>query len=74
VEDRTRYAANVSRLLGPQAWYMLYAWLPRRWEGGVAGISMEEVESLLGADLSKVRTTIGEENGNPSVWYWFQRR
>jgi len=73
-EDRTRYAANVSRLLGPQAWYMLYAWLPRRWEGGVAGISMEEVESLLGADLSKVRTTIGEENGNPSVWYWFQRR
>jgi 2-polyprenyl-3-methyl-5-hydroxy-6-metoxy-1,4-benzoquinol methylase len=73
-EDRTRYAANVSRLLGPQAWYMLYAWLPRRWEGGVAGISMEEVESLLGAALSKVRTTIGEENGNPSVWYWFQRR
>jgi len=73
-EDRMRYAANLSRLLRPQGWYMLYAWLPRRWEGGVAGISMEEVESLLEADLSRVRTTIGEENGNPSVWYWFQRR
>jgi 2-polyprenyl-3-methyl-5-hydroxy-6-metoxy-1,4-benzoquinol methylase len=38
-EDRKRYAANLSRLLRPQAWYMLYAWLPRPWEGGVAGIS-----------------------------------
>ena len=73
-EDRMRYAGNLSRLLRPQAWYMLYAWLPRPWEGGVAGISTEEVESLLRADFSKVRTATGEENGNPSVWYWFQRR
>ena len=73
-EDRMAYAANLSRLLRPQAWYMLYAWLPRPWEGGVAGISTEEVESLLRADLSIVRTAIGEENGNPSAWYWFQRR
>ena len=73
-EDRVRYAVNLSRLLRPQAWYMLYAWLPRAWEGGVAGISTEEVESLLGADFSKVRTVSGEENGNPSAWYWFQRR
>ena len=73
-EGRMAYAANLSRLLRPQAWYMLYAWLPRPWEGGVAGISTEEVESLLRADLSIVRTAIGEENGNPSAWYWFQRR
>jgi len=53
---------------------MLYAWLPRRWEGGVVGISTEEVEILLRENLSKVRTAIGEENGNPSSWYWFQRR
>ena len=72
-EDRKRYAVNLSRLMRPQAWYMLYARLPRSWEGGVAGISTEEVESLLRADLSKVRTAIGEENGNPSMWYWFQR-
>lgn len=72
-EDRRRYAGSLSRLLRPQAWYMLYAWLPRPWEGGGAGISTEEVESLLGADFSIVRTAIGEEHGNPSAWYWFQR-
>jgi SAM-dependent methyltransferase len=70
-EDRMRYAGNLCRLLRPQGWYMLYAWLPGR-RG--AGISTKEVESLLGSDLSLVRTAIGEERGNPSAWYWFQRR
>jgi 2-polyprenyl-3-methyl-5-hydroxy-6-metoxy-1,4-benzoquinol methylase len=73
-EDRTRYATSLSRLLRPQAWYMLYAWLPRPSEGGVVGISAEEVEILLREDFSVGRTEIGEENGNPSSWYWFQRR
>ena len=73
-EDRMRYAVNLSRLLRPQAWYMLYAWLPRPWEGGVAGISTEEVEILLRENFFEVRTATGEENGNPSAWYWFQRR
>ena len=73
-EDRMRYAGNLSRLLRPQAWYMLYARLPRQREGGGTGISTEEVESLLGADLSIVRTAIGEEQDIPSAWYWFQRR
>lgn len=73
-EDRMRYAVNLSRLLRPQAWYMLYAWLPRPWKGGIAGISTEEVEILLREDFSNVRTAIGEENGYPSSWYWFQRR
>jgi 2-polyprenyl-3-methyl-5-hydroxy-6-metoxy-1,4-benzoquinol methylase len=73
-EDRMRYAVNLSRLLRPQAWYMLYAWLPRPWEGGIAGISAEEIEALLRKDFMNVRTTTGEENGNPSAWYWFQRR
>jgi hypothetical protein len=69
-----RYAVNLSRLLRPQAWYMLYAWLPRPSEGGIVGISTEEIEILLRADFSKERTEIGEENGNPSSWYWYQRR
>ena len=73
-DDRGRYAANLSRLLRPRAWYMLYAWLPRPWGGGVPGISPEEVGSLLQGDFSSVRTSIGEENDNPSAWYWFQRR
>jgi SAM-dependent methyltransferase len=73
-EDRMRYAMSLSRLLRSRAWYMLYAWLPRPWEGEAVGISAEEVESLLRADLSGVRMATGEENGNPSAWYWFQRR
>jgi SAM-dependent methyltransferase len=73
-EDRMRYAGNLSRLLRPHAWYMLYAWLPRQRGGRGAGISAKEVESLLGPGLSLVRTAIGEERGNPSAWYWFQRR
>jgi ubiquinone/menaquinone biosynthesis C-methylase UbiE len=73
-EDRSRYATTLSRMLRPQAWYMLYAWLPRACENGIVGISTEEVEILLREDFSKVRTAIGEENGNPSSWYWFQRR
>jgi SAM-dependent methyltransferase len=73
-EDRMRYAVNLSRLLRPQAWYMLYAWLPRPSEGGIVGISTEEIEILLRADFSKERTETGEENGNPSSWYWYQRR
>ena len=73
-EDRKRYAGNLSRLLRPQAWYMLYAWLPRQRKCGGAGISTKEVESLLEEDFSMVRTVIGEERGNSSAWYWFQRR
>jgi 2-polyprenyl-3-methyl-5-hydroxy-6-metoxy-1,4-benzoquinol methylase len=73
-EDRTRYAANLSRWLRPQAWYMLYAWQPRPREGGDGGIATGEVESTLRADFSIVRTAIGEESGYPSAWYWFRRR
>ena len=72
-EDRVRYAVNLSRWLRPQGWYMLYAWLPRAGGGGGAGISAGEVDSLLGADFSMVRTVSGEEKGDPSAWYWFQR-
>ncbi len=73
-EDRRRYAVNLSRLLRPQGWYMLYAWFPRAGGGGPSGISAEEVESLLGADFSRNRMVSGEEKGDPSAWYWFQRR
>lgn len=72
-KDRSRYAEELARLLRPNGWYMLYAWLPRPWEDRRAGISVEEVESLLRADFSKVRVVIGEEGGHPSAWYWFRK-
>lgn len=72
-EDRRRYGDSLSRLLRPQGCYMLYAWLPRQRKWGEAGLSPEEVESMLGADFSRVRIAIGEENDNPSAWYWYRR-
>ena len=72
--ERVKYADGLARLMGPQGWYMLYAWLPRPWQGGIWGISAKEVESLLRGQFSKVRQVIGEEKGHPSAWYWFQRR
>jgi SAM-dependent methyltransferase len=72
--ERWKYAKELSRLLRSDGCFMLYAWLPRPWHGGRAGISAEEVESLLHPDFSKVRSVIGEEGGHPSAWYWFRRR
>jgi hypothetical protein len=73
-QKRLRYGEELARLARPQGWYMLYAWLPRSWQGGIWGISAEEVEALIGGQFSKVRQVIGEEKGRPSAWYWFQRR
>jgi len=72
--ERIGYADGLARLTRPGGWYMLYAWLPRPWQGGIWGISAEAVESLFGERFTKVRQVIGEEKGHPSAWYWFQRR
>jgi len=71
---RIGYARELVRLLRPQGDYMLYAWLPRPWKGGVWGISAEAVESLLNNHFMRTRLVIGEDKGHPSAWYWYQRR
>ena len=50
-----------------QAWYMLYAWLPKTVMGR-RGCRHHHPEGriLAGANFSNVRTAIGDENGNPS--------
>jgi 2-polyprenyl-3-methyl-5-hydroxy-6-metoxy-1,4-benzoquinol methylase len=73
-KSRGKYARELSRLLRPNGWFMLYAWLPRTWKGGTAGISAEEVASLLRQDFAEVRSVVGEESGHPSAWYWYRRR
>jgi SAM-dependent methyltransferase len=72
--DRIRYAGELARLSRPQADYMLYAWLPRPWKGGIRGISVEAVESLLCDAFDRSRLVVGEEKGCPSAWYWYHRR
>ncbi|MDZ7579248.1 MAG: class I SAM-dependent methyltransferase [Deltaproteobacteria bacterium] len=73
-KGRTQYARNLARLLRPQGWYMLYAWLPRPWKGRLRGIATAEVDTLLSGVCVKERMVIGEEKGHPSAWYWFRRR
>jgi 2-polyprenyl-3-methyl-5-hydroxy-6-metoxy-1,4-benzoquinol methylase len=73
-EGRIKYADELARLLRPQGDYMLYAWLPRPWKGGIWGISVEAVESLLSNAFVRTRLVIGEEKGHPSAWYWYRRR
>jgi len=72
--SRMKYADELARLLRPQGWYMLYAWLPRLWKGRMAGMSAEEVERLLSPCCVRSRMVIGEEKGSASAWYWYQRR
>jgi len=72
--DRVRHARELSRLLRPQGDYMLYAWLPRPWKGGIRGISAEAVEYLLREAFDRTRLAVGEEKGFPSAWYWYRRR
>lgn len=73
-KDQAKYTANLSRILRPGGWYMLYAWLPRPWKGKIYGISSTEVSSLMNSSFIEIRKVIGEEKGYPSAWYWFQRK
>ncbi len=73
-KERHKYARNLIRLTKPGSWYMLYAWLPRPWQGGIWGISPEAVDVLLSKSFDKVRCVIGEEKGHASAWYWYRRR
>ncbi|MCU0588991.1 MAG: class I SAM-dependent methyltransferase [Syntrophobacteraceae bacterium] len=73
-EERRRYAEGLARLAAPGGWYMLYAWLPRPWQGGVWGMAPEEVEALLGGHFSRIRLVVGTEKGHPTAWYWYRKR
>mgnify|MGYP001409785614 CR=1 FL=1 len=68
-----KYAAHLTRLLRPGAWYMLYAWLPRVWKGRTVGISVEETEALLKSHFDKDRVVVGAERGFGTAWYWYRR-
>jgi len=70
---RRSYARELKRLVRAGGWYMLYAWLPRKWRGSLWGISRDEVMGLLGDCFVEVKYVVGQERGFPTAWYWFQR-
>jgi 2-polyprenyl-3-methyl-5-hydroxy-6-metoxy-1,4-benzoquinol methylase len=72
--ERKGYAAGLKRLLRPGSCYMLYAWLPRPWQGSTRGISRDEVKALFTPVLKLVHVEVGEERGAGSAWYWMERQ
>lgn len=73
--DRQKcYAGQVSRLLRPDAAYMLYAWLPQERGGRRFGISPRAVEDLFTADLVLTNFVQGKDGPGDSAWYWFRRK
>jgi SAM-dependent methyltransferase len=72
-DQQQRYAKGVQRLLRPGATFMLYAWLPRIWQGKRRGIAAESIQALLEPGMQNQQIVIGEEGGGPSAWYWFIR-
>ncbi|MBT8341461.1 MAG: class I SAM-dependent methyltransferase [Desulfatitalea sp.] len=73
-EGRRNYLARLERLLRPGGMYMLYAWLPRDWEGRRVGLSEEQVHQLLDRAFIRERLERGEEKGHGSAWYWYRRK
>lgn len=74
-QDRQRrYAGQLPRLVRPGGTFMLYAWLPRLWQGKRRGIAGDEVHGLFGPSFHCRQTVVDEEAGGPSAWYWFTKR
>jgi 2-polyprenyl-3-methyl-5-hydroxy-6-metoxy-1,4-benzoquinol methylase len=72
-EDRRAYADSIFRLLEPEGWYMLYAWMPRTFKGRTTGISVEDVKELFSPKLTEIKILVGEEKTFPTAWYWFRK-
>ena len=72
---RVRYAAEVSRLVHPSGWYLLYAFLPSGDRPDGRGLAVQELDQLFGGHFSIERQEGGEDPTGPrAAWYWLQRR
>jgi SAM-dependent methyltransferase len=73
-DGRSRYRDQLGRLLGPGAYFMLYAFGPRRGRLMHMGITAEEVQQLFRADFRLLRVEEGADpNGPAAAWYWLKR-
>jgi len=70
-DKQRHYATELVKRLRPGAKFMLYAWLPRIWQGKRRGIAADTVRALFEPALRQERVVVGEERGGPSAWYWF---
>jgi len=73
-DERAAYAGQLTSLLRPGGWYLLFAWLPRFVNGKPRGISPEAIDLLLKESFLRTRMVVGEEKGIGAAWYWYRRR
>ncbi len=72
-EQQKRYAAEASRLLRPDAVYMLYAWLPQQRGGRYIGLSIEEAKALFSSNFRLEKVEQGKDGPGESAWYWLKK-
>jgi SAM-dependent methyltransferase len=74
-EQRTRYAAHLTRLSRPGTEYLLYAFYPRRRGSGMVGIDPDGVRVLFPA-FELIDHVVGEEVTKPvaSAWSTLRRK
>ena len=70
--DHQSYAQRIKQILAPSGIYMLYAWMPRMRNGRTFGLTEKQTNALFAPPLRLQKAVVGEENGSPSVWYWFE--
>jgi cyclopropane fatty-acyl-phospholipid synthase-like methyltransferase len=72
--DRPAYAAMLTRVLRVGGLYLLYAWGPRKMFARVVGLTPDEAQTSFADDFHSRWIRSGEERGDPSSWYLFERR
>jgi CRISPR/Cas system endoribonuclease Cas6 (RAMP superfamily) len=70
---QARYVTQLSRLLRSGADYMLYAWLPRQYQGKSRGLSPQTVAALFAPSFHQSKMEIGRDGPGDSAWYWFTK-
>ncbi|MBN2303512.1 MAG: class I SAM-dependent methyltransferase [Anaerolineae bacterium] len=76
-EQRSGYAANITRLARPGATYLLYAFMPGPSRDGrrEIGLNSDRLQALLGPAFELVEATLSEDTARhrASGWYTFRR-
>lgn len=73
-EGRAGYAAGLATLTRPGAVFLLYAFTPHRFMGGMMGLTPDDVRTTFAPEFEVVEMDVGDDPGGArSVWYRLRR-
>ena len=70
-QGRLDYAAGLSKILDPNAIYMILAFQPTTSRGQTIGLSIQEIRTLFGDHFSILKY---EDDPKPQLWYWLKKK